>query len=134
MTNIEQQQQLFQQNKLRIMEMLRWTELDYHNFQFESAYEYFQFEQIDPYWSEAMVRTTGFWKFWINQWNLRNEHQFLAKLHTFRNRKLAEVYKIIHSHNAIIGHPNRKVFEDAYAVMIGSSFFEIQNPTQLCTK
>lgn len=136
MTHIEMQRQTFAINKLKVMKLLHWDELQYHNLQFEAAYQYLENGMgMDSYWINALTRLPLFWKFWTNQWNIRDAHCFIpnASLLICQNRDIEDIYKSIHHHKFIVGHPSRKMFDDAYAIMIGKSFIELKK-LELCHK
>lgn len=136
MSHIEQQRQLFKQNRYKVMKLLRWDEQQYFDFMFESAYTYLeQGMQMDEYWVRALTQVAQFWQFWRNQWNLRDAHLFLPNASEMLTKETSIVkqYKFMHSYKFITAHPTNKVFDDAYAIMIGDSFDDIKK-VELCQK
>jgi len=134
MSHIQQQRELFAQNKIQVMKHLCWDELQYHNLQFDYAFEWLQYgQQMPRHWRDAMVRIPGFWKFWINEWNLRDVRCFIPNVNDYKRGDLERVYKSIHNYKFIEAHPSKRQFDDAYAIMIGDTFDDIKN-LELCQK
>lgn len=127
MSHIQDMRELYAQNRKEVLRILNWTEEQYLNFQFEAAYKYMTEGMNMPYeWQNALTRIPKFWNFWINQWNLRDLHEFLPNAGIIKNQTPETVYRYIHSERYMIASPSNKLFEEAYAIMIGDSFDELK--------
>ncbi len=127
MTHIEQSRQLFARNKKKVQALLGWDDLQYGNFQFETAYDYLkQSMKLDDYWIEALTHVKGFWNWWINTWNLRDCHHYLPAAKRLAPDQYESTYRLMHSIPYIDWYPGRQIMDEAYAVMIGECWDEVK--------
>lgn len=121
MSHIQQQRELFEANRKKVQSILKWDDLTYTTFQYEAAYDYLRDGMgLEDMWVDYLTLIPQFWRFWVNQWNLRDAHSFLPNASKI-NRTPTEVYQYIHSARFINAHPSKSVFEEAYARMIGET-------------
>ena len=101
--------------------MLYWDELQYAEFQYESGLAYLNFYiPNDAMAVDAISRSSTYWRWWINQWNKRDE-QFLDTAFLSIEARLA-IYTELHDARTLAAeiYPNGVVLADSYKAMIGS--------------
>lgn len=118
MSHIKEQQKLFNKNKATIMALLGWSELDYGNFQYNTGIRYLEENfELDEASIDFLVRQRIFWQWWINEWNLRDEREYLPLV---ANSPVPwKVYMTIHNPRDIKRRPADIVLSETYAVMVG---------------
>jgi hypothetical protein len=127
MSHIQQMRDLYASNKEQVKALLKWDEQQYNDFMFESAYKYFTDGMLMPYeFQHALARLPMFWNFWVNQWNFRDHHEYLPNVVKITNATPEQVYRYVHSYKYMDAAPSRKLFDEAYAIMIGDSFESIK--------
>lgn len=105
----------------QVIELLRWTEMEYNTFQFESGLAFVEsYISRDSPYGQVLLQSRVFWAWWKNQWALRNEI-FVRDVDRISKRWCIEDwYKTMNSGKALAchTHPNRRVIDDSYAEMI----------------
>lgn len=118
-TKTQAQKTQFASNRELICSALGWTLEEHGWFQYRRGIAYLRdYLRNDEFMVNQLIRSRAFWQWWINQWNLRDQHYFLP-IPTGRN--LAEMrrdYSFLHSITYLNVHPSKAVLEDSYAKMI----------------
>lgn len=121
-SHVEKMRAVAQSNKEVILELLDWDELQYCEFQEQQGREYLETVVCpDGYGAKELGDSRLFWRWWINQWNRRDD-DFLDGTYSMSRDMYGdlEVYLELHSPEFLQGqHPHRVVFEASYSVMIG---------------
>lgn len=109
-------------NGQRIMELLRWSELEYATFIHETGLEYLElYIPNDRAGINALSRSKIFWSWWRNHWAIR-DRDFIAAAENpdvyFFDYK--EQYLFWHNPEILAGsiYPNAIVLGNSYAEMI----------------
>lgn len=136
MTHVQQQRELFNKNKLRVLEILKWSEEKYYNFIMDQAHLFLlSWLDIHPGLTLANVMhwksLKPFWNFWINQWNLRDNIIFLPNYESSNQPTVEDYYHQVHTPENVPTTPCVQMFEDAYCVFIGESIDEIVVPQKV---
>lgn len=98
MNAIQRQLNEFRKNKQAIERLLKWTELEYAEFQWEMMEDYIHvFCAGDQRGIDMYTRSVAYRKWWVNQWNLRDiaNIEGMSTLYWMNDRR--EYYKHIHS-------------------------------------
>ena len=111
--------------KLRVCQLLGWTELEYAEFQFTCGKQYLQhYIPRDPEGIDELVTSKLYWNWWKLMWTNRdwayldeNENDLQA-LHQSNREKL---YKHLHDPHALSLAPTPPgvVLEESYSKLIG---------------
>lgn len=111
--------------KLRVCQLLGWTELEYAEFQFTCGKQYLQhYIPRDPEGIDELVTSKLYWNWWKLMWTNRdwayldeNENDLQA-LHQSNREKL---YKHLHDPHALslATTPPGVVLEESYSKLIG---------------
>ncbi|NOS92480.1 MAG: hypothetical protein HOP30_11195 [Cyclobacteriaceae bacterium] len=101
---------------------LRWTDVDYTQFQFEQAHAYLAaYLKGDEYSVSVMERRRIFWNWWKNHWNLRDGAfiEFAANA-AFNVDDMRVFYTDIHDGETLAAeiYPNGVVLTESYANMV----------------
>lgn len=126
MSHIQKMRELYTRNKTEVLRILNWSEEQYYEFQFESAFKYLEDSGMSYEWINALTRVPSFWNFWTNQWSFRDHHEFLPHYAAITNATPERVYHYIHSERYMTASPSNKIFDEAYAIMIGDSFDDLK--------
>jgi hypothetical protein len=105
-----------------IMTALRWSELEYSNFQMETGFEYLeQYIPTDKLGIHMLTRSRVFWNWWKNHWAQRDEEFLEIICPNTQAQTLQRLYQKTHNPKRLIDtiYPNAVVLEESYAVMIG---------------
>jgi hypothetical protein len=111
-----------QTNKEAVLGLLGWDELQYCEFQEQQGREYLETVVCpDGYGAKELGDSRIFWRWWINQWNRRDD-DFLTCYNISRDMYGdLEVYLDLHSPEFLQGQfPHKVVFEASYCVMMGN--------------
>lgn len=94
---------------------LGWDELDYNTHQYNQGYAYLQAffagnERAAAEWSS----TTMYWKWWINQWDLRNarlvaKYDAAGDFDPERARQFERDYRLTHTWGNVTTYPGTQV-------------------------
>jgi hypothetical protein len=113
------------ENTLLIVDTIKISLEEHNSFQFESAFDYLEnIYKIDKDGEIELTRTTKFWKWWVNQWNIRNKD--LVFLIQLKGNNASEEWRIrmkekfynMHSVSALTVYPDLSIMDDSYSVMI----------------
>lgn len=108
--------------KASVMKLLKWSEMDFAEFQYESGLTYLKaYLPKDVYGQEALAASKIFWNWWKNQWANRDEVFYLDVTDTeisLLNR--VRLYRALHDGYNLTKeiHPHRVVMEESYAIMV----------------
>lgn len=117
MTHIESMRNRFRANKKKIQQMLGWDDLQYGRYQYEMGLRYLRESlQLDDWNMQVLEGQRLFWQWWINEWNLRDEHQFLPL--AAKSPSPEGIYESIHDIRCLRRRPDDVVLSDSYALMI----------------
>ncbi|TAN15158.1 MAG: hypothetical protein EPN37_10300 [Chitinophagaceae bacterium] len=106
-------------DRQRILELLTWDELQYGEFQMKMGEAWLRhYLGNDAYGIEYLVKDRMFWKWWINQWNHRDE-SFLTYAASLTYSARINKYEYLHSPKLLHARPHSCVLEESYARMIG---------------
>ncbi|HEX9513653.1 MAG TPA: hypothetical protein VF939_24345, partial [Puia sp.] len=63
------------ETRLKVLSLLRWTELEWANFQYQMGETYLEriFQGLSAADFEGIRTSSTFWRWWTNQWNFRDE-------------------------------------------------------------
>jgi hypothetical protein len=112
-------------NTLLIVDTIKITIEAHNSFQFESAFDYLEnVYKIDKHGVTTLTRSSTFWKWWVNQWNKRNDS--LGFLIQLKGNNASEEWRIktkekfynMHSAGSLKVFPNLAIMEDTYSVMV----------------
>jgi len=123
MNQLKKQIELYKTNRKHIERMLKWTPLEYAEFQWEMMEDYIlSFSGGDVESLELYGRSTSFRKWWVNQWNLRDliiveELEYLAFTHDMRIH-----YKHIHSAPYLL---KNTILQDGESMVVGRVIDEL---------
>lgn len=120
MSHIQQQRDLFAKNRAIIQRMLKWSDLDYTTFQFESGLVYLnETLRLHDFEVEMLSYDELFWKWWINEWNLLDSVQ-TPLFERMQRPLLVSDYVRIHTLAMVDKSPSNVVLEESYAKFIGT--------------
>ncbi len=104
-----------------ITKLLRWDEMHYKTFQYESGLNYLEEYLKDEYSERIVSRCSSFWKWWRNHWTQRDYvfMEFEANT-TYDLETLREFYRDMHDAKtlAMAIYPNGVIMNESYAVMV----------------
>ncbi|SEW02239.1 hypothetical protein SAMN05428988_1343 [Chitinophaga sp. YR573] len=110
--------------KGRICDLLKWSELEYAEFQYNTGIEFLQYYiPDDPYGADQLICSRIYWAWWRNQWYLREmalPFEFLSRpqwpLSVIRSK-----YIDMHNAQSLVSslYIGRVILEQSYAEMIG---------------
>lgn len=131
MSHIKEQKLLHKKNEVKCMHWLRCSRFDYMNIQHQYGLRYLrEAMQLDEWNARLMEEQPTFWKWWINEWNLRNEREFLPQVEQYTKRRA--LYLTIHNPMRFNRAPSDVVLSESYAAMISKLNNEIKTtPTCL---
>jgi hypothetical protein len=122
-SHVEKMRAVAQSNKEVILALLGWDELQYCEFQEQQGREYLRVVICpDGYGTVELGNSRIFWRWWINQWNRRdddflNSGTYLTEREWYGN---LVTYFFINTPEFLQGqYPHRVVFEASYSVMMG---------------
>lgn len=109
-------------NSQRIIQMLRWTELEYATFINETGLQYLEaYIPGDRAGIDALNRSRIFWNWWKNHWAIRDK-QFLDRVDFLGDKtgRIDHLYFAFHEVNMLLCtvFPNAIILEESYAIMI----------------
>ena len=117
MSHIQQQRELFARNKATVIQLLNWNTSDYHVHQYEQGINYLDKNFPDSFDMEILEPSPIFWKWWINQWNLRDA-SYLPIIKQKQVILTMADYRHLHSSTLINTHPSSLIMEESFAIMI----------------
>lgn len=123
MNTIKKQLKQYQLNKQAIELMLKWTPLEYAEFQWEMMEDYIlAFSGGDAEALNLYGRSIAFRKWWVNQWNIRDilNVQDVECLVWMNERR--EHYKSCHSAKYLL---NNTVLQDGESMIVGRVIDEL---------
>lgn len=95
--------------KYRVMEMLRWTEVEFGEFQYTQGMAWLQAYLLDDsYGVGIMEQSRTFWNWWKNHWTNRDE-SFVRNVNYLSREVALQVYAELHDGRILSGmiYPNR---------------------------
>ncbi|MGN6601206.1 MAG: hypothetical protein ACTHK8_02080 [Ginsengibacter sp.] len=109
--------------KERVMQLLRWEETSYADFQYRMGCQYLQaYIPHDPAGIDELVEKRIFWNWWRNHW-LARDKAFLMNhnIEKVSTKTALAIYKELHNPEVLAYeiYPNGAVLTDSYAKMIG---------------
>lgn len=125
MNAIKKQLKQYMLNKQAIELMLKWTPLEYAEFQWEMMEDYIlAFSGGDMEALNLYGRSIAFRKWWVNQWNIRDmlNVQDVEYLVWINDRR--EHYKSRHSAKYLL---NNTVLQDGESMIVGRVIDELHN-------
>lgn len=109
---------IIEANKQRVCQMLRWTALDYANYQQNKGLEYLEKVICCDAWSvNNVAKCTKFWQWWVNHWNNRDA-QFIGEYGNYPKGLLRHKYDDLHDLEGFKFYPHRHIMESTFALMI----------------
>lgn len=118
MTHIQNQRELYTSNRAKIQRLLKWTELQYAQYQERIGYQYMQHQlQLDAHAVKQMSYEAMYWRWWVNTWNIIDDQLLLDYLILHPNPEA--LYCEAHKVQYIATSPMAVHFENTYAKMIG---------------
>lgn len=117
-----------QSNQQRVQSLLRWDELQYGQFMYQTGLAYLQaYIPDDDISTRALGCSRIFWRWWKNHWAQRDE-QFLQRVNIYA--PTCGMVRYYRFHNDAVRlvkciYPNSIVLHDSYAAMIGEFNDEI---------
>lgn len=108
--------------KRSVCQELRWTDLEYANYQYEQGHAYLmEYLQRDAYCVRVMERSRIFWNWWKNHWTNRDEGfmEFVNNT-TYSVAEMRDFYSDVHDAPTLAAciYPNGVVLNESYANMI----------------
>lgn len=125
MNAIKKQLKQYMLNKQAIELMLKWTPLEYAEFQWEMMEDYIlAFSGGDTEALNLYGRSIAFRKWWVNQWNIRDilNVQDVECLVWINDRR--KHYKSSHSAKYLL---NNTVLQDGESMIVGRVIDELHN-------
>lgn len=103
----------------RVLSLLHWDEFKYGQFQYDQGLQYLKDNLLggDDTWVDELSRSKIFWKWWINQWNMRDQ-QFITNGVSDNLHNRVVYYKYLNSVDTLHCKPHKSVLEETYAVMM----------------
>jgi hypothetical protein len=121
-SHIERIRAVAQFNKGKVLNLLGWDDLKYARFQEMRGRKYLTTVICpDGYGVNDLCRSRFFWRWWINQWNRRDDDFLNSDLYMLDRMVYGDLqtYRIIHSPEFLKNqYPHRVVFDASYSVMI----------------
>ena len=108
--------------KATVARMLRWSEMDFSQFQYEQGITYLKaYLNNDTYSVDVMERSRMYWNWWKNHWSNRDQafidftNNTAYDLETRR-----DIYHDMHCGKTLASsiYPNGIILSESYAVMI----------------
>ena len=112
-----------QATKQRVINLLRWDENQYAEYQYKIGKQYLQsYIPRDPEGIDMLVGSRIFWNWWKNQWLLRDMAFMDSEIEKVNHATIVSIYLSLHDADALIQciYPSGAVLEDGYAEMIGN--------------
>jgi hypothetical protein len=106
-------------NQLAIQNILGWSEMQYNEYQFDSAFDYLIYRcGIDSEYIKIITQSSDslFWAWWKNSYGML-EQQFVNEFEAFTNptheerMQLLEYYILLHDVSGINLFPSKMIFE-----------------------
>lgn len=119
MSHIQQQRKLYAKNKATVMQHLKLDELQLHTMQYHAGIQYVEFNNPSKFDQDVLLLSPIFWKWWVNQWNLRDSI-LVPTLLTRPQRFDIKSYNRIHDIKFINQHPSHTIMEESFAIMVGN--------------
>jgi len=117
--------------KAQVCRILKWTELQYAEFQQETGIKYLRlYIPDDQAGADMLIRSRIYWQWWINHWQYRDASFLLATVETLPVEDRRFLYKAVHEPEDLLSkfYPGKVVLDESYAEMIGRLFdAEIQH-------
>lgn len=130
LSHLQCRRQVIEATLLNILLLLKWDELKYCYYKYHTGLDYLYLVSNGDTEVFAMLeQSRTFWNWWRNQWQLRDEafvSSCIDVIHTDNRRR---IYGSMHNAQNIYNDitPNRTVFEESYAEMIGKVNKELAN-------
>jgi hypothetical protein len=108
--------------KRKVCQELRWTDLQYNEYQFQQGHDYLlAYLKGDEYSVRVMERSRIFWSWWRNHWTNRDEGfmEFVTNT-TYSVAEMREFYGDVHDAHLLAEciYPNGVILNESYANMI----------------
>lgn len=105
-----------------IMKTLRWDEMTFTSFQFDSGLAYLKnYLKDDEHAISVISASSDFWAWWRNHWTNRDQAFIEYAVNTTYNlRELRETYRETHDAETLAKaiYPNGAILNESYAKMI----------------
>jgi hypothetical protein len=122
-SHVEKMRRDAQENRQAIQKLLSWDDLKYCEFQERQGRAYLQTVICpDGYGVQELLRSRIFWRWWINQWNRRDDDFINSDVYSFERALNGDLYTYtyINTPSFLQGlYPHRVIFYASYSVMIG---------------
>lgn len=115
--------QQMKNTKERVMELLRWDETSYADFQYRMGCQYLQsYIPNDPTGIDDLLEKKTYWNWWRNHWLARDTAFINSNIHKVNPATTLSIYKDMHNPDALVHciYPTGAVLEASYAQMIGN--------------
>lgn len=104
--------------KQRVMQLLKWDDLQYGEFQASMGYIYLQAEIEDSQMIQVLIEQKSYWSWWINHW-VKRDRIFLENHPRHRGEITEKAYKLAHNPNAVTFRLHKTILRHSYAEMMG---------------
>jgi hypothetical protein len=120
MNRIKQLQKRYRVNMLLVRKKLGWDEEQYGYYQYEMGLRYMrEVLKLDEEIIAIMETSRKYWAWWVNQWNLFDECNWLPYANNIPANLLDASYRSSHACRMQSASPNRVILEESYCVMVG---------------
>jgi hypothetical protein len=114
--------------KAKVCRELRWTDLQYNEYQLDKGHDYLMaYLKGDEYSVSVMERSAIFWKWWRNHWANRDEGfmEFVTNT-TYSVADMREFYGDVNEAALLAEciYPNGVILSESYATMIKELVYE----------
>ena len=100
----------------QVMVLLCWTALQYGEFRHQMGEEYLLKNLLgqDKYGYGELSQSRIYWRWWINQWNFRDEGFVQYAAHLPQHQRAVQ-YKKLHFPRSLRFHPHKVILERIYS-------------------
>lgn len=126
-THIQQLRAQYAYNRKQVLWLTGMTDEELSGFQLDTGMDWLTHYTCEAkYLLEQLMREPMIWRWWINEWNLRDDALYLAQLYRFGGKEANAMYRSMHQAVFIHGNPPYCVLEHSYAKAIGELNDELQ--------
>lgn len=124
MSHIAKTKLHFTINRLWVLALLGWSKEQYLQLQYERGIEYLaEYLQLDAATARAFEDSQTWWRWWVNQWHLRDANVFLPGALSVPCAET--LYLQVHSLWFIDAHPSAALMDESYNRMTKQLFAEL---------
>lgn len=108
--------------KHQIIKLLRWTELEYAEFQYNTGIDYLNaYIPNDAQGIDMLCRNKIYWSWWKNHWAIRDQEFLEIAANGGDLKAVLRLYMRFHNTRRLINeiYPNAQVLGNSYCRMIG---------------